>query len=110
MPTNRYVCQRDQCVTAVTERPLPCTLAGEVTILHPAPVFLWMSAACPVPCQAPDLVVEFLENDLSDHVSVVVAPAPKDRVEGADQFRLRRMLSLLENRFDARAYVVDAGT
>lgn len=37
------------------------------------------------------------------------APAPKDRVEGADQFRLRRMLSLLENRFDARAHVVDAG-
>ena len=30
-------------------------------------------------------------------------------INSADQFRLRRMLSLLENRFDALAHVVDAG-
>lgn len=93
----------------VAERPLPVALAGEVPFLDPASAFLWMSATCPVPCQAPDCLVEFLKDDLADHVTKVVTPPSKNRVECANHFRLVSVLSLVEYSFRFVPHVIDAG-
>ena len=89
MAADRNVQHPKEFDRTVCEHPLVPLLVGIVPILDPLAGTLGMSPFCPVPCHAPDRVVDVVEDVLAHDMAVVVAPAADDRIEAANQDTLR---------------------
>ncbi len=74
---------------SVCEHPVATVPVGKIAVLDPLAALQGMSSFGPVPCHAPDRVVDVAEDLLANDMAVVVAPAPDDRVETSNQGLLR---------------------
>ena len=74
----------EDCRT-VRENPVASGATSVVSPLEPRQTFPGMSPSGPVPCHAPNRLVNVAENLFAHDMAVEVCPTPNDRVEAMNQ-------------------------
>ena len=69
----------------VCEHPVAAFLVGKIALLDPLLALLGMTSFGPLPCHAPDRLIDVVEELLADDMAVIVAPAPEYRVETTEE-------------------------
>jgi hypothetical protein len=90
------------------EHPSSTVVSGEVSACQPCATFPLVSPADMPPKLMEQPTVEMIEGLAAGHVTVVVAPSPKDRVQSANQDVRRQPSAGFDDPFDLRPKGFDA--